>query len=76
MQNNTFRVEPGRVAYAGSYKLKLTKGGLFLQDRGSFDPIDTPNAETHLLRWLAKELANTGWASSVNARVVEANKNR
>jgi hypothetical protein len=74
LRNNTFRVEPDRVVYAGSYKLKLTKGGLFRRDKGSVDRIDTPDAETQLLRWLAKELAATGWASSVNARLVEAEK--
>jgi hypothetical protein len=67
-------VEPDRVVYAGSYKLKLKKGGLFRRDKGSSDRIDTTDAETQLLRWLAKELAATGWASSVNARLVEAEK--
>ncbi|WP_129643174.1 hypothetical protein [Peristeroidobacter agariperforans] len=67
LKANTLQVEPGRVTYAGSYKLTLEKGGLFRQDKGSFARIDTADAETQLLHWLAKELGATGWASSVNA---------
>ena len=69
LRANTLQVEAGRIAYAGSYKLHLTKGGLFKQDKGSFARIDTPEAETQLLRWLAKELATTDWASNVNAHL-------
>ncbi|GFE80092.1 hypothetical protein GCM10011487_20920 [Steroidobacter agaridevorans] len=72
LKSNTLQIEPGRVTYAGSYKLTLEKGGLFRQDKGSFARIDTPDAETQLLRWLAKELDGTGWASIVNARMNEA----
>ena len=71
LRNNTFQVEPGRVTYAGSYSLHLVKGGLFRQDKGEFARIDTPGAEERLLRWLAKELSASGWASSVNARLSE-----
>jgi hypothetical protein len=71
LRSNTFQVEPGRIAYAGSYKLKLSKGGLFRFDKGTFARIDTPNGEAQLLRWLAKELAATDWATSVNARLGE-----
>ena len=73
LRENTFTVEPGRVTYAGSYKLELKKGGLFRNDKGTFSRIDTPDAETQLLHWLAKELASTGWASSVNARLAGTN---
>lgn len=71
LRENTFEVQPGRVTYAGSYKLELTKGGLFRNDKGSFARIDTPQAERQLLEWLAKELAASSWASSVNARLAE-----
>jgi hypothetical protein len=74
LRANTFQVEPGRVTYAGSYKLNLTKGALFRRDQGSFTRIDTPDLETQLLHWLAKELAATGWASSVNARLAGTHK--
>jgi hypothetical protein len=74
LRNNTFQVEPGRSTYAGSYKLKLSKGGLFRSDKGTFARIDAPDAETQLLRWLAKELAATDWATSVNARLGEMKK--
>jgi len=74
LRNNTFQVEPGRTAYAGTYKLRLAKGGLLRRDKGTFDRVDTPDAEVQLLRWLAKELAASGWASSVNARLNETNK--
>jgi len=74
LRNNIFQVEPGRVTYAGSYKLQLTKGGLFRQDKGEFDRVDTPDAELRLLRWLANELAASGWASSINARLGETKK--
>jgi hypothetical protein len=69
LRENTFEVEPGRVSYAGSYKLMLTKGGLFRNDKGSFSRSDTPQAERQLLEWLAKELAASSWGSSVNARL-------
>jgi hypothetical protein len=72
LRENTFEVQPGRVTYAGSYKLEVTKGGLFRNDKGTFARIDTPQAERQLLEWLAKELAASGWASSVNARLGEA----
>jgi hypothetical protein len=67
-------VEPGRLTYAGSYKLHLVKGGLLRRDRGEFARVDTPEAEVGLLRWLAKELNASGWASSVNARLGETKK--
>ena len=72
LRENTFEVQPGRVSYAGSYKLELTKGGLFRNDKGTFARIDTPQAERQLLEWLGKELAASSWASSVNARLAEA----
>lgn len=74
LRSNTFQVEPGRVAYAGSYKLELTKGSLFRNDKGTFARIDTPEAERQLLEWLAKELAASGWASTVSARLAEGKK--
>jgi hypothetical protein len=74
LRANTFRVEPSRVTYAGSYKLHLAKGGLFRRDKGSFARIDTPDAEAQLLQWLAKEIATTGWAPAVNTRLSETKK--
>jgi hypothetical protein len=71
LRKNTFQIEPGRIVYAGSYKLNLEKGGLFRRDKGTFDRVDTPDAERQLLQWLAKELAATGWTSGVNARLAE-----
>jgi hypothetical protein len=72
LRENTFEIEPGRVTYAGSYKLEVTKGGLFRNDKGTFARVDTPQAERQLLEWLAKELAASGWAANVNARLSEA----
>jgi hypothetical protein len=71
LREHTFTVEPGRVTYAGSYKLELKKGGLFRNDKGTFSRIDTPQAETQLLEWLAKELGASSWASTVNQRLAE-----
>lgn len=71
LRMNTFLIEPGRVVYAGSYKLNLEKGGLFRRDKGSFDRVDTADAEKQLLQWLANELTATGWGSGVNARLAE-----
>jgi len=71
LRENTFEIQPGRVTYAGSYKLEVTKGGLFRNDKGTFARIDTPQAERQLLEWLAKELAASGWASNVNALLAE-----
>jgi hypothetical protein len=72
LRENTFEVAPGRVSYAGSYKLELKKGGLFRNDKGTFARIDTPETERQLLDWLAKELAASGWAASVSARLAES----
>ncbi|HET9448740.1 MAG TPA: hypothetical protein VFO35_20885 [Steroidobacteraceae bacterium] len=71
LRENTFEVTPGGVSYAGSYKLELTKGGLFRRDKGAFARVDNPETERQLLDWLAKELAPSGWAASVNARLAE-----
>jgi len=67
-------VEPGHVTYAGIYKLNLSKGGLFRSDKGTFTRLDTAADERQLLSWLAKELATTGWASGINARLAEMTK--
>jgi hypothetical protein len=72
LRENTFEVQADRVSYAGSYKLELTKGGVFKNDKGTFSHIDSPETERLLLEWLAEELAASGWASSVNARLAEA----
>lgn len=74
LRNNTFQVAPGRVVYAGSYKLHLAKGGLFRRDKGSFERVDAPGSEIRLLRWLATELAATGWSSGISARLAEADE--
>jgi hypothetical protein len=71
LRDNTFEVAARRVTYAGSYKLELTKGGLFRQDKGTFSRIDAPEAERQLLEWMTKELAASDWAASVNARLAE-----
>jgi hypothetical protein len=73
LRDNTFEVVPGRVTYAGSYKLELTKGGLFRQDKGTFARVDAPQTERQLLEWLAKELASSSWAANVKARLAESN---
>ncbi len=74
LRQNTFQIEPGRVTYAGSYKLQLTKGGFLRNDKGTWVRNETPDAEAQLLSWLAKELATSGWAASVNARLAETKK--
>jgi hypothetical protein len=71
LRENTFEVQPGRVSYAGSYTLMLTKGGLFRNDKGSFSRNDTAQVERQLLEWLAKELATSSWSSNVNARLAQ-----
>ena len=72
LRENTFEVVADRVSYAGSYKLELTKGGVFKNDKGAFSHIDSPDTERQLLEWLSEELAASDWASSVNARLAEA----
>ena len=72
LRMNTLQVEPGRATYAGSYKLQVTKGGLFRRDKGSFERIDSPEAEANLLRWLEKELASSAWVPAIRARLAEA----
>lgn len=68
---NRFEVVPGRVAYAGSYKLVLKKGGLFRNDKGTFDRVDSPIQEAGLLAWLAQELKESGWAAMIAAGPAE-----
>ena len=67
LRMNTFQVEAGRATYAGSYKLVLAKGGLFRRDKGTFDRIDSSDAEARLRKRLAQELKGNGWAASINA---------
>jgi len=45
-----------RVTYAGSYKLQLTKGGLFRNDKGTFSRIDTPQASGSFSNGLQRSL--------------------
>lgn len=68
LRMNTFQVEPGRAVYAGSYKLQVTKGGLFRRDKGSFERVDSPEMEANLRSWLGKELGSSAWAPVVRAR--------
>lgn len=37
LKGNTFRVDPGSVSYAGTYKLAYKRKGLFQRDDASFD---------------------------------------
>ena len=70
LRMNTFQVEPGRVTYAGSYKLSVTQGrGLFGRDKGSFARVDAPEEEQRLLQWLGQEAS--GWVSAIQARQAE-----
>lgn len=67
LRENTFQVEAGRASYAGSYKLQVTKGGLFRRDKGTFERVGSPETEADLRRWLGKELGSSGWAPVVRA---------
>ena len=71
LRDNRFEVTPGKVAYAGSYKLALTKGGLFRRDKGSFERIGSPVLEASLLQWLAQELKGSDWASTAASGLAE-----
>lgn len=71
LRMNTFQVEPGRASYAGSYKLAVTKGGLFKRDKGSFERVDSPAEERRLLQWLGKEAGANGWDAAIRARSAE-----
>jgi hypothetical protein len=75
LRTNRFEVVPGGVAYAGSYTLTLTKGGLFRNDRGTFDRVDSPAREAALLDWLGQELGDSGWASVIAARKAATDRN-
>ena len=75
-RSNTFRVEPGSVAYAGTYKLHYKKKGALQRDEASFARVDSRRSEVALLRWLDKELAASAWAAPVRARLAEAEKRR
>lgn len=76
LRGNTFRVEPGGIAYAGTYKLNYKSRGLLRRDDASFERVDSRKSEIQLLRWLAKELAVTDWAPRTRARLAEAEKDK
>lgn len=69
LKDNTFRVEPGGITYAGSYRVTYTRGKLFRRGDGSFERVDSRQAEGVLLEWLAGELAATDWAARIRARL-------
>ena len=69
LRGNTFKVEPGAAVYAGTYKLHYKRKGMLQKDDASFERIDSRASETQLLRWLARELAATGWAATVKTRL-------
>jgi len=71
LRMNTAQVEPGRATYAGSYKLVVTKGGLFRRDNGSFARVDTPQEERRLLQWLEREPSASAWAPALRMRLAE-----
>ena len=71
LRMNTFQVEPGRATYAGSYKLAVTKGGMFQRDKGTFERVDSPQEERRLLQWLGSEAGASGWATAIRARLAE-----
>lgn len=71
LRMNTLQVEPGRATYAGSYKLAVTKGGMFRRDKGSFARVDSPEEERRLLQWLGKETGVSGWDAAIRARLAE-----
>jgi hypothetical protein len=69
LRGNTFRVEPGGVAYAGTYRVMYARKGLFRRDDGAFERVDSKGAETLLLRWLADELARSEWVGRIRSRL-------
>lgn len=69
LQQNTFRVEPGVAAYAGSYRVRYQRGRLFQRGDGAFERADSKADEVRLLRWLATEVAVTDWAQVVRSRL-------
>lgn len=69
LKGNTFRVEPGGIAYAGSYRVSYTRKGLLQRDDGSFERADSKHAEARLLKWLAAELAATEWVGRIRTRL-------
>lgn len=73
-RDKAFTVEAGRATYAGSYKLVLAKGGLFRRDKGTFEPVASYEEEGRLLHFLAQELKGSGWATAVNARMIETGR--
>src|ERR1700741_676747 len=74
LKGNTFRVEPGGIVYAGTYKLNYKRTGLLQRDEASFERVDSRKSEAQLLQWLAKELAGTEWAPGLRARLAEGDR--
>lgn len=75
LRGNTFRVEPGGVAYAGSYRVTYARKGVFRRDEASFERVDSKAAETQLLRWLASEPSAAAWADRVRGRMTALERN-
>jgi hypothetical protein len=69
LKGNTFKVEPGGIVYAGTYRVTYARKGLFQRDDGAFERVDSKVSETQLLRWLAKELAASDWAGRIRGRL-------
>ena len=68
-RGNTFRVEPGGIVYAGTYRVRYARKGLFQRDDGACERVDSKAAETQLLRWLADELAASDWVGRIRGRL-------
>jgi hypothetical protein len=69
LRGNTFQVEPGGIAYAGTYKIRYQRKGLFERDVAAFERIDSRPSETQLLRWLAEEPGAAAWAARLRQRL-------
>ena len=55
-RNHTFRVDAGAAVYAGTFKLRLAKGGFLKKDKGTFERTDNAADDAALRVWVAREM--------------------
>lgn len=64
-----FSLAPGAIRYAGSYKIRYQKTGLFKFDKSSVERRDSATNEARLLDWLFYRVEGTNWQPKVHTRM-------
>lgn len=67
MKPKPFTLAPGAIQYAGTYKIRYKKTGLFKFDESSVQRRDSKANEARLLDWLVYRTEGTTWQRKVRA---------